>query len=530
MSALSLLLAFTLSVTPVDSVPLYNNLGDHEYAISTSTPLAQKYFNQGLRLYYAFNHAEAIRAFREAQRLDAGCAMCFWGEALSWGPNINLPMDSASHVSAFAAIARAREAVGPYTTATERALIKALSARYDSSSQRTRAVLDSAYTSAMRDLNNRLPNDPEIAVLYAESEMTLRPWSYWTPKRTLQPGIARAVKQLEKVMRQNNRHPGACHFFIHAVEAVQPERAVACAERLASLMPGAGHLVHMPGHIYIRVGRYADAISANEHAVHADESYIRDQRPGVGMYTMGYYPHNYDFLAFAASMMGNKAQSIAAADKLRDLTSVEMMSVPGMGFLQHHGTRALQMRVRFGAWAEILQAPAPDTAHHHARAMWHYAHGRALVSTGQIDAAAKDLAAVRRIMELPLLRDMRLEFNTSYTVLRVAEQVLAGTIASARGQHNDAVAFLTNAVEYEDALNYGEPPEWSVPTRQDLGAALMAANRHVEAARVFRADLERFPKNAASVTGLEQALRAQGRVAEADHVKKTGDHVRLRAK
>jgi tetratricopeptide (TPR) repeat protein len=530
MSALSLLLAATLSITPTDSVPLYNNLGDHEYVISTSTPLAQRYFNQGLRLYYAFNHAEAIRAFREAQRLDSGCAMCFWGEALAWGPNINLPMDSASHAAAFAAVTKARQAIGPYTTTTERALIQALSARYDIARNDARAALDSAYSNAMRDLNGRFPNDPEVAVLYAESEMTLRPWSYWTPKRTLQPGVARALKQLEKVMSKNNRHPGACHFFIHAVEAVQPKRAVECAERLASLMPGAGHLVHMPGHIYIRVGRYADAIAANEHAVHADESYIRDQRPGMGMYTMGYYPHNYDFLAFAAAMLGNKTQSLAASDKLRELTSIEMMSVPGMGFLQHHGTRSLQMRVRFGAWTEILNAPAPDTAHAHARAMWHYAHGRALAATGRVDGAAQDLASLRRIMERPALRDMRLEFNTSYTVLRVAEQVLAGTIASARGEHKDAVAFLTNAVEFEDELNYGEPPEWSVPARQDLGAVLMAANRHVEAARVFRADLERFPKNAASVAGLEQALRAQGRVAEADHVKKTGDHGRIKAK
>ncbi|HXE58449.1 MAG TPA: hypothetical protein VNK43_10655, partial [Gemmatimonadales bacterium] len=318
-----------------DSVPLYRNLGDHRYRITTGVEAAQAYFNQGLRLYYAFNHAEAIRAFREAQRRDPDCAMCFWGEALAWGPNINAAMDSAAGVAAYAAVQRAVALEGRAST-LERALIQALATRYAPVPPADRGALDSAYARAMADVARRHRDDHDVAVLHAEALMDLRPWNYWTREGRPYPGTAELVAQLERVIAANPRHPGACHFYIHAVEAVEPAKAVPCAERLAALMPGAGHLVHMPGHIYIRVGRYADAIKANEHAVHADETYIRDQRPGVGAYTAGYYPHNYDFLAFAAAMAGRSAQAMEAAEKLAALETPEMMRLPGMLFTQHH--------------------------------------------------------------------------------------------------------------------------------------------------------------------------------------------------
>ncbi len=520
MSFSMLLLASMLTGAANDSVPLYNNLGNHHYEISTTSPRAQQYFDQGLRLYYAFNHVEAIRAFREAQRLDPSCAMCFWGEGLALGPNINLPMDSAAGVAAHAATSRARALLRPGHPEIELALISALSARYSASSSTARASLDSAYAQKMSAVMRRFSDHHEAAVLYAESQMTLRPWNYWTSAREPQPGMANAISRLEDVIRANPKHPGACHFFIHAVEAVQPQRAVACAERLAALMPGAGHLVHMPGHIYIRVGRYADAIRANEHAVHADESFIRDQQPGAGVYTMGYYPHNYDFLSFAAAMAGRREQSLEAADKLASLASSELMGAPGMAFLQSHATRHLQMRVRFGAWDDILRAAAPDTSHPHARAIWHYARGRALVAKQQISEAAAELKLLRQTMEHPALLGMRLEFNESSAILRIAEQVLAGSLASAKGRHSDAIAYLSNAVEFEDALTYGEPPDWSVPVRQDLGAVLLAAKRPADAARAFRQDLERFPSNGWSLSGLEQSLLAQGRTADAERTRK----------
>ncbi len=366
MSSVAPLLALALQLAPqADTVPLYTNLGDHHYAITTEVPAAQAYFDQGLRLYYAFNHGEAIRSFREAQRLDASCAMCFWGEALAWGPNINLPMDSAAGVAAFAAVRRAESALDDETD-LERALIAAQAARYAAAPPADRASLDSAYSTAMADIIRNYPDEHEPAVLYAESLMDLRPWNYWTRERQPQPGIPDALAQLGRVAAADPKHPGACHFYIHAVEAAYPDSAVACAERLAALMPGAGHIVHMPGHIYVRVGRYADAIRANEHAVHADETYIRDQHPAMGMYTLGYYPHNYDFLAFAASMTGQADLSIGSADKIVPLIPAAMLRDPGMTFLQHWITRNLQMRVRFSRWDEILARPAPPARLPHA--------------------------------------------------------------------------------------------------------------------------------------------------------------------
>lgn len=514
---LSTLLLSAAVAAPGDTIPLYDNLGHHHYAVTTRVPQAQQYFDQGLRLYYAFNHQEAIRAFREAQRLDPACAMCFWGEALSWGPNINLPMDSASGVAAYAAIAKARAAAAG-ASARERALVAALATRYAPVPPADRAVLDSAYARAMAEVAAKYPGDQEASALHAEALMDLRPWNYWTKDAQLQPGMQAAMDALDRVLAANPNHPGACHFYIHAVEAAYPERAVPCAERLAGLMPGAGHLVHMPGHIYIRVGRYLDAIQANEHAVHADETYIRDQRPGVGVYTAGYYPHNYDFLAFAAAMVGREGQAIGAADKLAGLAG-PMMGQPGMLFTEHHATRRLQMRVRFERWDEILATPAPAKELAHASAMWHYARGRALAATGKADRAGAYLDVVRQAIGDPRLRGQKLEFNEAPAVLRIAAEVLAGRIAAAQERFDEAVARLASAARLEDELTYGEPPDWSVPVRQDLGAVLLAAGRAAEAEQAFRQDLARFPRNRWSLRGLAEALEAQGKEGEAAGVR-----------
>ena len=500
----------------VEAVPLYDNLGTHHYGVTTAEPLAQRYFDQGLRLYYAFNHAESIRSFREAQRLDPACAMCYWGEALAWGPNINLPMDSASAEAAYAAV---RSAVGVegHATARERALIGALAVRY-ASPPGDRAVLDSAYARAMAAVVERHGDDVEARTLYAEALMDLSPWNYWEADGSPRPGTPELLRELEAVMAAAPDHPGANHFYIHAVEAVQPERAVSAAERLAGLMPGAGHLVHMPGHIYVRVGRYEEAIAANEHAVHADETFIRDHNPAFGVYVAGYYPHNYDFLAFAASMIGRSGQAVGAAEKLTGLVPREMLSEPGMTFLQHHQTRHLQLKVRFGLWADILSSPEWTEEFPHARAMWRYARGRALAARGDVAGAESELAAVRRAAADPSLADVRLEFNTSGQVLAIAGAVLAGHVSAARGDYEAAVAHLRAAAALEDGLTYGEPPDWTVPVRHDLGAVLLAAGRGVEAEAVFREDLAKFPENGWSLHGLAAALRLQGRGPEADRV------------
>ena len=499
------------------TVPLYGDLGDHHYEITTSVPRAQQYFDQGLRLYYAFNHAEAVRSLGEAQRLDPSCAMCWWAEALAWGPNINLAMDSASAVAAYAAVQRALDLKGG-ASERERALIDALAVRYAANPPADRAALDRAYAEAMARVADRYPDDHEVAVLSAESVMDLMPWDYWTADGRPQPGIEGALARLESVLQRNAQHPGACHFFIHAVEKLYPERAVPCAERLAALMPGAGHLVHMPGHIYIRVGRYLEAVQANQHAVHADETYIRDQQPGMGMYTAGYYPHNYDFMAFAAMMIGRSADAIGAAEKVAGLIPEAAFGTPGMDFLEHWSVRPLLVRVRFARWDELLATEAPPADRPHSRAIWHYARGRALVARGDIDGARSEVEALRAIVNGGQLDGMRLEFNPSADVVRIAEGVLTGWLEAGAGRFDAAVEALRGAVAREDALLYGEPPEWTVPARHDLGAVLLVAGQPADAERVFREDLERFPENGWSLHGLATALRAQGRMSEAQSV------------
>ena len=502
------------SQSPADAPPLYDDLGDLHYEIRTVVPATQAYFDQGLRLYYAFNHLEAIASFKEAQRLDPQCAMCWWGEALAWGPNINLPMDVPSAVEAYMALREAGSRVSAFAE-KEQMLIETLSLRYAAVPTEDRAVMDSLYADAMRELTERFPEDDDIAVLYGESVMDLSPWDYWTDDGQLRPGMEDALSRFESVLEHAPDHPGACHFFIHAVEKVQPERAVPCAERLAALMPGAGHLVHMPGHIYIRVGRYLDAIETNEHAVHADETWIRDRRPSPGMYTSGYYPHNYDFLAFAAVMVGQGDQAIEAADRVAALLPEEMLGDPSMVFVQHYVMRSLLIRARFGRWEEILAALDPGEALPHARAIWEYARGRALIGIGDLEGAKRELARLRAAAEGSALSGVRLEFNESQEILGIAERVLAGRVEEAEGRHDSAAEFLRDAVRGEDTLLYGEPPEWTTPVRQELGEVLLAAGRPDEVEEAFRGDLDRFPENGWSLAGLAKALDDQGRGAEA---------------
>lgn len=500
------------------TVPLFDNLGAHHYAITTNVLLAQRYFDQGLRLYYAFNHAEAIRAFAEASRLDPDCAMCRWGMALAHGPNINAPMDREAALKAYDLTqqALAREA---QANPKERALIHALAARYDANPPEDRAALDAAYARELREVLQQYPKDYEIATLYAEALMDLSPWNYWTADGRPRADTPEILNKLQLVLAANPKHPGANHFYIHAVEAVQPERAVEAAERLATLMPGAGHLVHMPGHIYIRVGRYADAIAANEHAIHADEVYIEDHRPQNGIYTLGYYPHNYDFLAFSASLIGRSRQAVSAAEKMAELAPPALLGEPGMTFLQHHATRHLQMNVRFARWGDILEVPAPAEDLAHAHAMWQYARGRALAAGGRVEEAEQALNRLRATAENQDVASLRLEFNSAGAILRIAREVLAGHVAEAKGDVTAAVAHLREAARAEDALTYGEPPEWSVPVRQDLGMMLLRADRASEAERTFLEDLKRFPDNGWSLRGLELALRRQGKSKEADVAK-----------
>ncbi len=498
-------------------VPLYDNLGDLHHTIGTKDSRAQKYFDQGLRLTYGFNHAEAIRAYMEAARLDPQCAMCYWGVALDYGPNINLPMDADSGAKAYAAVQQAL-ALLPHASAQEQDYIRAVATRYAARPEADRAALDRAYADAMGKLAAKYPDDLDAQTLYAESLMDLRPWDYWTHDGKPHPGTQIILTTLESVIHRNPKHPGACHYYIHAVEAAYPEKAVPCADRLASLMPGAGHLVHMPAHVYIRVGRWADAIKANEHAVHTDETYIMDQHPAAGMYPMGYYPHNIHFLGFAASMAGNSTMTLESARKLAG--KVDPGMVTQIGLLQTMMVMPLQAEIRFGHWQELLAEPAPPAALHYPTGIWHYARGVAYAAQSDLNKADAELAELQKMMADPAMTTFVVDTagNTAGSVLQIASRVLAGEIAAKRGALDAAVSYFTQAAEIEDRLVYIEPPNWPLPVRQQFGAVLLANGRASEAEAVYRADLARFPENGWSLYGLAASLRSQGKTAEADAV------------
>jgi len=488
-----------------DTVPLYTDLGSHHKRVSTRVTATQQYFDQGLRLVYGFNHAEAIRSFTRAAELDPTCAMCYWGIALAYGPHVNAPMDRASGLAAYAAVQKAL-ALKSHATAQERAYIEALAQRYEADPPADRARLDRLYSRAMGQVAKTYPKDLDAATLYAESLMDLRPWNYWRPDGSPYPETKDIVHQLERVLSQNPNHPGACHYYIHAVEAVNPRAAVPCAERLARLMPGAGHMVHMPSHIFIRVGRWNDAVQANHHAIHSDEEFIDGQRP-MGVYPLAYYPHNIHFLAFASTMAGRSAQAIEAANTLTSKVNLDAARQVGMlqEMLPYH---ALTLTT-FGKWDKVLAEPLPPDDIRFSYAMASYARGVAHAAKGEW---AEAQAALDAVTTIDAATPDGAEGKTS---LSVAVHALSGEIATRRGDLDAGIDHFRDAAKIEDAGLYFEPPKWYYPIRHSLGAALLKAGRHAEAEKVYQEDLRRFPENGWSLFGLAQALRAQGKDTEA---------------
>lgn len=488
-----------------DTVPLFSNLGTLHHQV-TANPVAQRYFDQGLRLMYAFNHEEAINSFREGLRRDPRCAMCHWGIAMALGPNINAPMDSALENEASAEIAAAEE-LSPRLTASERDYIEAAKLRYSASAGANRAGLDSAYATAMRDVAKRYPRDPDAAALFAESMLDLSPWDNWTPMGEAKSGTQEIVATLERGLAFAPNHPGLCHFYIHTVEAsFTPQRALPCAERLGALMPGAGHLVHMPAHIYLRVGRYADATMANEHAAHTDELFLAD-RQAKGGYPL-YYAHNLDFLRAATMMEGRSAEAIKAAHDLVSRIPADMLLANPS--LELFATAHLGTLARFGKWSEILAEPAPAQRLRYVRGAWHYARGLALAGTGRFAEAVAESDSVAAA-ETALPAGFALGFHSGKSLLAIAHHTLLGEIALRQGRAADAVPHLEKAVQLQDALRYDEPAPWYYPVRESLGAALLAAGRAGDAERVFAEDLRRNPDNGWSLYGLAASLKAQGR-------------------
>ena len=489
--------------------PRLQNVGKHVFPVTCSSEQAKRFMNQGLNLTYGFNHAEAGRAFAEAARLDPHCAMAYWGQALVLGPNINAPMDPASEEPARKFIEQAL-AMKNHVSERERAYIDALSVRYTGKAE-DRAAADQAYAGAMRLLHERYPDDLDAATLFAEAMMDLRPWNYWMRDGRPFPGTDEVGKVLDSVVARNPEHPGALHLSIHLWEAPHPEKAEGAADRLLTLAPAAGHLVHMPGHIYQRVGRYQDAIKANQMAIVADEDYISQCR-AQGIYPLGYYPHNIHFLWFGATMAGQSDLAIASARKT--VSSIPAEAVKEVPILQAFLLVEDFALVRFGKWDEILKLPALKYESLFTRGVRHYARGMAFTRKNQFDEARKELAAVKKIAADPALiaTPASMSLNLPDAVLRIAAESLAGELAAEQGDYPTAIAHLDTAVRMQDALAYTEPDDWHYPARHSLGAVLLEAGRAAEAETVYWQDLKEHPKNGWALFGLAQAMRAQGNI------------------
>jgi tetratricopeptide (TPR) repeat protein len=517
---LSLILAATVSGRGAaqethHETPIYDNLGSYHMAITTASPIAQRYFDQGLRLTYGFNHDEAVKSFKEGVRADSTCAMCWWGIANALGPNINLPMDSSAVQPAYEANQRAL-ALAQRVTPRERAYIEAQSKRYVAAPVDHREPLDSAYAQAMDTVARKFPSDDDAATLYAESLMDLRPWHYWTNAGKPQaPSTLEQVAVLRSVVERSPNHPGACHFYIHAVEAsTEAASALPCAKRLQTLVPGAGHLVHMPTHIYMRLGMWDLAVEHNEHAVAADERFIQDRHP-TGIYPLGYYPHNLDVMQAALVMLGRRSDAIAAARKIASIDSYEVaLQVPPV---ESFSAKPLYAYSRFGNWEEILKEPAPPAQLRYATGVWHYARGLALAATAHLDSAVVEHDSVAAIAS-SISPDVYASLNSAKSILAIAERHLAATIARQQGKREEAMSALKQGIRLEDDLTYDEPAGWYLPLRQPLGELLLEAGKPKEAERAYREDLVRFPNNGWSFHGLELSLRAQHRTSEADDV------------
>ena len=495
------------SAAPESGVPLYDNLGTHHQKISTTSPVAQQYFDQGLRLTYGFNHDEAVASFKKATELDDKCSMCFWGQALALGPNINMPMDLKQEPAAYELAQKALAlSKAVKTTVVERALINALAQRYAKQPGDNRSARDQAYAQAMRETAQRFPANTDVTTLFAESLMDLQPWDYWTADGQPKGAANEIVATLEATIKLDENHPGACHYYIHAVEASRaPQRALPCAQRLPDLMPGAGHLVHMPAHTFVRVGMYEEAITANEHAAHTDEKYIQDRKP-QGMYPVMYYNHNLHFLYFANMTAGHSAAAIKTARQLTaNIPAAALKEVPPLEFFISAPFQAL---ARFGKWDEILKEPAPLAGLNYTQGMWHFARGLAYSAKNEADKARAELAGLHKVTaDQPA--DHMAGYNSSKVLLGIAGDVLNADLEQRAGAFDAAIKLLQHASVIEDGLTYDEPPDWFQPVRQRLGATLLAADKAADAEKVYLDDLTRNPENGWSLYGLELSLKAQ---------------------
>lgn len=497
---------------PDNGARIYQGFGNYERAITTDSAVAQQWFNQGMQLMYGFNHDEAVRSFEQAAAADDEAAMPWWGIAYCQGVNINDPeMTEERSRRAWEAVQQALARVGK-ASPVEAALVHAVAERYAWPAPEDRGGLDQAYADAMQAVYQRFPEDPDVATLFAEALMNLQPWDYWTDTGEPRGRIGEIVEVVQGVLETHPRHPGANHFLIHAVEAsAEPEVAVEAADRLTTIVPGAGHLVHMPSHIYIRVGRYADAARSNQDAIEVDRAYLA-QAPPPGLYA-AYYGHNLHFLAFASMMSGNFDQAIGAARDLEAEMPEEALR-EWAGLIEGIMPATFHVLIRFGKWEQILAEPDYPEWRLVSRAVRRYARSIANSALGRTEEARVELAAFEAAWaEIP--EDWWIFNNRVHQVLSVADAMINGELFFREGRHDEAFAVLREGVEAEDALVYDEPPAWMLPVRHALGALLMSDGRYSEAEAVYREDLERNRDNGWALTGLKLALQAQQRGLEA---------------
>ena len=504
--------------------PMFKGLEGIDFNISTVSKKAQEYFNQGMMLSYGFNHAEAARSFFEATKLDSACAMAYWGFAYVLGPNYNAGMEKDNYERAYAASQKALS-LSATCTEKEKELINALTYRYTAKTPEDRHPLDIAFSSAMKKVYEKYPSDPDISALYAESLMDMHPWDLYDKKtKAPKPWTPEIVNVLEYLIKLHPRHPGAPHFYIHAVEAsAHPERGLESAKLLMSLVPGSGHLVHMPSHIYIWTGDYHLGSLANIEAVKIDSAYVNACH-AQGAYPLAYYPHNYHYLSATATLEGNSKLAWMAAKKVQENTAQGIMKQPGWGTLQHYYTIPYYVAVKFAMWDSVLSIRQPENDLIYPRAVLHYARGMAYLGKNDISKAENELSQLKSLSKDSILKKITIwDINSMYYIIQIAVHVLSAEIYYKQNQSNNAISLLRKAITIEDNLNYDEPPDWFFSVRHTLGTVLLKAGKYSEAEKTYLEDLDAFKENGWALIGLYEALQKQGKNKKAEDVKKRFD-------
>lgn len=490
--------------------PLFSGLEGIHFPISTNNIEAQKYFDQGLMLSFGFNHAEAARSFYEAARQDSNCAMCWWGFAYVLGPNYNAGMEKDNFQRAYEAVEQAKNK-SAFCTQKEKDLIEALTLRYSSDTTIDRSVLDSSYAVAMRKVYKKYSGDVTLASLFTESLLDLHPWNLWHKDGTTQPWTPEIIAVLEKCLKLDPKHVGANHFYIHAMEmSLHAETALASADLLCNLVPGSGHLVHMPSHTYIRIGRYHDGVVANEKAVLRDSLYV-EACHAQGVYPLAYYPHNYHFIAACATLCGESKIAMKGAFATAEHAHKKLLRDPAWSTLQHYYSIPWYVEVKLGLWNDILHSPAPEKDLKYPLVVWHYAQGMAMLSENKIVEAKKHLVEIKNIMTDSTIKNLTIwGINSVFDLCVIALKTLNGEIYAKETNYSSAISILQEAVVAEDALNYDEPPDWFFSVRHHLGAVLIDAGKLPEAIKVYEKDLEIYPRNGWALKGLMNAYEKLG--------------------